>query len=316
MKYTKEVKTGILAIIAIVILIFGYSFLKGKNLLDSSRTFYAIYADVEGLSPSSPVTINGLKVGQVTKIGFLDERGLLLVTFNVDSDFQFSENSLAQIYGGGLIGGKSLAIVPEYEQENMAESGDTLPSDIEEGIMELVNERLTPLQVKVERTIVSADSLLTAFNEVVNPETRNNLKTSFADLAETVNSFKSTAESLNNIVEGNSAKIENTLTNLEQTSDNFNQFSDSLAQVDVLAMARDIEDAIANFEQLSQKLDNGEGTLGKLLTDESVYQNLENASQQLEQLLQDIKLNPKRYVHFSVFGKKAGPYDAPADTLK
>lgn len=316
MKYTKEVKTGILAIIAIVILIFGYSFLKGKNLLDSSRTFYAIYADVEGLSPSSPVTINGLKVGQVTKIGFLDERGLLVVTFNVESDFQFSENSLAQIYGGGLIGGKSLAIVPEYEQGNMAKSGDTLPSDIEEGIMELVNERLTPLQVKVERTIVSADSLLTAFNEVINPETRNNLKSSFEDLAETVRSFKSTAESLNNIVAGNSVKIDNTLSNLEQTSGNFSKFSDSLAQVDVAAMSRDIEDAIANFEQLSQKLDNGEGTLGKLLTDETVYQNLESATRQMEQLLQDIKLNPKRYVHFSVFGKNPGPYDAPADTLK
>lgn len=316
MKYTKEVKTGILAIIAIVILIFGYSFLKGKNLLDSSRTFYAIYADVEGLSPSSPVTINGLKVGQVTKIGFLDERGLLVVTFNVDSDFKFSENSLAQIYGGGLIGGKSLAIVPEYEQGNMAKSGDTLPSDIEEGIMELVNERLTPLQVKVERTIVSTDSLLTAVNDVVNPQTRQNLKSTFEDLAEAVNSIKNTAVSLNGIVAGNSAKINNTLSSLENTSGNFSKFSDSLAQVDVTAMASDIEAAIANFEQLSQKLDSGEGTLGKLLTDETVYQNLESATRQMEQLLQDIKLNPKRYVHFSVFGKKGGPYDAPGDSLK
>lgn len=316
MKYTKEVKTGILAIIAIVILIFGYSFLKGKNLLDSSRTFYAIYADVEGLSPSSPVTINGLKVGQVTKIGFLDERGLLVVTFNVDSDFKFSENSLAQIYGGGLIGGKSLAIVPEYEQGNMAKSGDTLPSDIEEGIMELVNERLTPLQVKVERTIVSTDSLLTAANDVINPQTRENLRSTFEDLAGAVNSIKNTAESLNGIVAGNSAKITNTLSSLENTSKNFSKFSDSLTQVDINAMARDIEAAIANFEQLSQKLDSGEGTLGKLLTDETVYQNLESATRQMEQLLQDIKLNPKRYVHFSVFGKKTGPYDAPEDSLK
>lgn len=316
MKYTKEVKTGILAIIAIVILIFGYSFLKGKNLLDSSRTFYAIYADVEGLSPSSAVTINGLKVGQVTKIGFLDERGLLVVTFNIDSDFRFSENSLAQIYGGGIIGGKSLAIVPEYEQGNMAQSGDTLPGDIEEGIMELVNERLTPLQVKVERTIVSTDSLLTAVNDVINPQTRSNLRSTFEDLAEAVNSIKNTAESLNGIITGNSAKFDSTLSNLENTTENFSKFSDSLAQVDVTAMSRDIETAIANFEQLSQKLNSGEGTLGKLLTDETVYQNLESATRQMEQLLQDIKLNPKRYVHFSVFGKKGGPYDPPADSLK
>lgn len=316
MKYTKEVKTGILALIAVAILIFGYSFLKGQNLLDSSRVFHAVYADVEGLSPSSPVTINGLKVGQITKISFLGEGGLLVVTFNVDTDFQFSRNSLAQIYGGGLIGGKSLAIVPEYEEGQMAKSGDTLPSDIEEGIMELVNERLTPLQVKVERTIVSADSLLTAFNEVINPETRNNIKTTFNDLAETVRSLKETAATLNTVVEGNSQKIGTTMSNLEEMSTNFNQFSDTLAQVDLAGMSRDIEQVISDFEAISNKLESGEGTAGKLLNDDDIYNNLERATRQMEQLIQDIKLNPKRYVHFSVFGKNPGPYEPPGDTLK
>ncbi len=111
MKYTKEVKTALLAIIAILLFIFGYSFLKGKNWFDSSRKFYAVYNNVEGLSPSSPVTINGLKVGNVTKIGFLDTSGQLVVTFLVDKEFPFSKESIAQVYGGGLIGGKSLAII-------------------------------------------------------------------------------------------------------------------------------------------------------------------------------------------------------------
>ena len=316
MKYTKELKTGILAVVAIVILIFGYSYLKGQNLLDSSRIFHAVYADVEGLSPSSPVTINGLKVGQVTNISFLDERGLLVVTFNVDNNFKFSKNSLAQIYGGGLIGGKSLAIVPEYEQGMFAKSGDTLPSDIEEGIMELVNERLTPLQVKVERAIVSTDSLLTAFNEVLNPETRNNIKKTFDDLSETVNSFKKTAVSLDGIVSGNSEKLSRTFSNLDEMSGNFNKFSDSLAQIDLNGMTGDLEKIIADFEKISNNLTNGKGSAGKLLTDDAVYDNLDRATKQMEQLLQDIKLNPKRYVHFSVFGKKPGPYDAPNDSLK
>lgn len=316
MKYTKELKTGILAVVAIVILIFGYSYLKGQNLLDSSRIFHAVYADVEGLSPSSPVTINGLKVGQVTNISFLDERGLLVVTFNVDNNFKFSKNSLAQIYGGGLIGGKSLAIVPEYEQGMFAKSGDTLPSDIEEGIMELVNERLTPLQVKVERAIVSTDSLLTAFNEVLNPDTRNNIKKTFDDLSETVNSFKKTAVSLDGIVSGNSEKLSRTFSNLDEMSGNFNKFSDSLAQIDLNGMTGDLEKIIADFEKISNNLTNGKGSAGKLLTDDAVYDNLDRATKQMEQLLQDIKLNPKRYVHFSVFGKKPGPYDAPNDSLK
>ena len=316
MKYSREVKTGILAVIAIVILIFGYSFLKGKNLLDSSRKFHAVYADVEGLSQSSPVTINGLKVGQVTSIGFLDNTGILLVTFSVDSDFQFSKNSLAQIYGGGLIGGKSLAIVPDYESRIMAKTGDTLPSDIEEGIMELVNERLTPLQVKVERVIVSADSLLTAFNEVLNPETRNNIAATFDDLSETVRSFKSTATFLNGIVAGNSEKLDRTFTNLDEMSGNFNKFSDTLAQVDLTGMTKNLENVIADFEQLSSNLNEGKGTAGKFLNDDKVYNNLDRATKQLEELLQDLKLNPKRYVHFSLFGKKPGSYQPPNDSLK
>jgi phospholipid/cholesterol/gamma-HCH transport system substrate-binding protein len=316
LRYSKEVKTGILAVIAIVILIFGYSFLKGKNLLESSRTFYAVYADVEGLSPSSSVTINGLKVGQINKIDFLDKSGLLLVTFTVDSDFQFTKNSLAQIYGGGIIGGKSLAIVPEYDSKVLAKSGDTLPSDIEEGIMELVNERLTPLQIKVERTIVSADSLLTAFNEVLNPKTRNNIAATFDDLAETVRSFKGTAQSLNGMVEGNKPKLDRTFTNLDEMSGNFNKISDTLSQINIQKMTQDLEKVIADFEQISNNLSSGKGTAGKLLTDDQVYNNLDRATKQMEQLLQDIKLNPKRYVHFSVFGKKPGPYQAPKDSLK
>ncbi len=316
MKYTKEVKTGILAVVAILILIFGYSFLKGQNLLDSSRTFHAIYADVEGLSTSSSVTINGLRVGHVTNIDFLDQTGLLVVTFTVDSEFEFSRNSLAQIYGGGIIGGKSLAVVPEYEQGRTATTGDTLPSAIEEGIMELVNERLTPLQIKVERAIVSADSLLTSFNEVLNPETRNNITNTFEDLAETVRTLKGTSQSLSGIIDGNSEKLNSTFTNLEETSENFNRFSDTLAQVNLSGMSRDIEKVIADFENISNSLQSGEGTAGKLLKDESVYDNLDRATRQMEQLLQDIKLNPKRYVHFSVFGKSPGPYDAPRDTLK
>ena len=106
MKLTNEVKTALLAIVAIVLLVFGYSFLKGNNLLDNNRNFFAVYNDVEGLAVSSPVTINGLQVGTVTDIDFLDGKGRILVTMNVQNDFQFSKKSKARIYGGGLIGGK------------------------------------------------------------------------------------------------------------------------------------------------------------------------------------------------------------------
>lgn len=316
MKYTREVKTALLAIVAIILLIFGYSFLKGKNLLDSNRTFYAIYEDVEGLSPSSAVTINGLKVGQVTNIDFLDDTGLLLVKFTVESDFQFSRSSVAEVYGGGIIGGKSLAILPNYDEREMAKSGDTLDSDVEEGIMELVNDKLTPLQQKVERTVVSADSMLTAINEILDDSTRNSIRGTFTELNATATSFRGTANELEGIVGRNSGKLDRTFTNLDEMSTNFNKFSDTLATMNIGRMTNDLENVIGDFEQISNNLNNGQGTAGKLLNDDKVYQNLDRATLQLEQLLQDIKLNPKRYVHFSVFGKNPGPYDEPKDSLK
>ena len=317
LKYSREVKTALLAIIAIVILIFGYSFLKGENLLDNSRTFYAVYDDVEGLSPSSEVTINGLKVGQITGIDFLNKTGDLLVTFTVKNDFQFSKNSEANIYGGGIIGGKSLAIVPKYDASfGMATTGDTLQGSKEEGIMELVNDRLTPLQNKLEGTIVSADSMLTAITEILDDSTRNNIRGTFKKLDATVGSFQITANELQGIVQGNSEKLNRTFTNLDEMSGNFNKFSDTLSRMNINKITKDLERVIADFEAVSDKLNNGNGTAAKLINDDAVYNNLDRATRQLEELLQDVKLNPKRYVHFSVFGKNPGPYDAPKDSLK
>lgn len=314
MKYTKEVKTALLAIVAILLFIFGYSFLRGKNWFDSSRTFYAIYNDVEGLTPSSPVTINGLRVGSVTGISFLDTSGKLVVSFTVENDFPFSEESVAQIYGGGLIGGKSLAIIPEYEPGNLAKSGDTLPSAIEEGLLELVNERLTPLQEKVERVIVGTDSLINSINEVMNQETREDLKNSISNLNSAIASLRNSATSVEGIISENGPRLNRTFTNLDEMSTNLNNFSDTLSEFDIRKVTEDLETAVANFEEVTQKLSSGEGTAGKLLNDPTVYNNLERATRQLDELIQDVKLNPKRYVHFSIFGKNPGPYLPPGDT--
>lgn len=313
MKYTKEVKTALLAIVAIILLIFGYSFLKGNSVFDSSRTYYAIYDDVEGLSTSSPVTINGLKVGKIKEIGFFDESGLLLVSFSVDTELPFSENSIAQVYGGGLIGGKSLAIIPKYEEGNLAEEGDTLPSEIEEGLLELVNERLTPLQAKIETTIESADSLLTSLNQVLNPRAKQNIETTFEDISIAATSLKGSAQSVEGLLTENRVKLDTTFTNLAEMSANLNNFSDTLAEVEIKRIVNDLEVILDNFEEVSYKINEGDGTLAKFINDPTVYNNLEQATRQLEQILQDIKLNPDRYVHFSIFGDDPGPYVPPKD---
>ncbi|MEH6406614.1 MAG: MlaD family protein [Leeuwenhoekiella sp.] len=316
MKISREVKTGLLAVVAIALLIFGYSFLKGKNLLDNDRTFYAIYDNVEGLAPSSNVTINGFEVGKITKIDFLDKTGRLLVTFTVEDDFQFSSNSIAQIYGGGLIGGKSLAILPVYEQGKLAKSGDTLTGEIDEGIFELVNDRLTPLQKKVEGVITGTDSVLTAVTDVLDKDTRNNLRIAIANISETSVEFKNASHSLNSLLANNSDKLSASITNLSKITENFSKVSDTLSEIDFKRMVANLEKVVADFESISSKLDNGQGTAGKLINDDQVYINLERATSQMQELLQDIKLNPKRYVHFSVFGKKPGEYEEPKDSLR
>lgn len=311
MKLSKEVKTGILAIGAILLLIFGYSFLKGTNLLEKNREFFVKYQNVEGLAIAAPVTINGLTVGKVQDISFANEKGSLIVKFSVEKDFDFSKNSIVRIYSAGLIGGKSLGIFPQYDSANIAKSGDTLVGDIEDSMLSAVSKALGPIEKKVNNTLATVDTLLLNMNDIVDDETRNNLKRSIANLDRTLNSFSGVSANLNTILSNNTNKLNNTFTNLDKTASNLSNLTDSLAQLETGKLVTDIQDVVDKMNALVNGVENGEGSLGKLMKDDKLYQNLEGASRQLEQLLQDVKLNPKRYVHFSVFGKKPKTYQAP-----
>ncbi len=313
---SKEIKTAILVIAALLLLIFGYNFLKGNNLLDKSKILYAKYDNVEGLAPSSKVTINGLPVGRVLAIDFADRQGKLVVKFVVEKDFEFSRNSLARVYGGGLIGGKTLAIVPSYEKGMNVKSGDTLPGETGTGIMELVNERLTPLQNQVENVIVSTDSVLTNVSAVLDRDTRANLRDAIANFTSASRELKGITTSVNSLMASNQEKLDRTITNIDKMSGNFAKLSDSLSQIQLGKMVADLETTIADFKEISNKLNSPEGTVGKLLNDEQLYLNLDRTANQMGDLLQDMKLNPKRYVHFSLFGKKPGEYSAPSDSLQ
>ena len=308
----KQAKVGILAIVAILLLIFGYSFLKGNNLLKSDRTFYALYDNVEGLAPGAAVTISGLNVGKVTSIDFHDEQGRLKVEFMITKKFDFTKSSLARIYGGGLIGGKSLAIIPEYGPD-IAVSGDYLQGEIEPGISDIVNSRLTPLQEKMETLIVTADSVMTGINDVLRPENRENLSKAIASLDGTIRDMDRLLVNANGLVTSNSEKIATTLTDVQTASANFAALSNDIKDVEIAKVVAELETSVAGFNDLMAKVNNGEGSIGKLMSDSRMYDNLEGASKQLEQLLQDMKLNPKRYVHFSLFGKRNKEYDPPVD---
>jgi phospholipid/cholesterol/gamma-HCH transport system substrate-binding protein len=314
---SKEIKTAILVLSGILLFIFIFYYLKGENILDNSKKISAIYDNVEGLAPSAAVTINGHKIGKVQSIHFTNDlSGKLNVNMLIDSDFEFSKNSTAQLYEAGLIGGKAIAIIPAFDGAPNVESGDLLSSDVKPGLTDLVNQRLTPLQEKMETMMVSADTLLVNLNSLFDAQTKSNIKSSIAELSTTIASFKSTSESLNDLVVDNSSSIGQTITNFNKISEDLTSLSTSLAAADFDTIMADLKSTISSFNQLLSAIENGEGSVGKLMKDEAVYNNLEGATKQLEELLEDMKLNPKRYVHFSLFGKKAKQYDSEGNELK
>ncbi len=317
MKITREIKTAVLVIASILLFIWGYSFLKGRDLLTDYKTFYVVYDNVEGLASSAPVTINGHSVGKVTSITLQNTTGMLLVELQIKSDFPISKTSMANIYEPGLIGGKQIQIVPNFDDKTLAESGDTLQGRIVPGLTALVGEKLTPLQEKVERMVVSADVLLRNINTVFDSKTKDNLKSSIENLNATMVGFRDASGSLNTILDNNKTKLDRTFTNLDKMSANLSKVSDTLAKADIGKTLRSLENALAKVDKLMVEIESGKGTLGKLMKDETLYNNLAKTSKELEILIQDVRLNPTRYVNISVFGKKNKPYVAPkpSDTI-
>lgn len=314
MKFTKEIKIGILSVAAIALFIFGYSFLNGRNLLKADRSFYAVYNNVEGLTKSAPVTINGLIVGNIDDIEFLDSRGRLLVSFHVEEKFSFSKESSATVYSTGLIGGKALAIIPNFDSDaRLAKPGDTLLSSIDDGIEGQIMDEFLPLKDKIENMVVSADSVLTAVNKTLNPKTRKAIIQSLDELNKTLVQVQGLSGNANRFLVKNDKELTSTIKNLNKTTENFAKISDTLAQVEIASVVKDLEVTIGKFNSVLDDVASGEGSLGKLMTDDRLYTNLERATRQAEMLMQDIKLNPKRYIHFSVFGKRPGEYEKPED---
>ena len=308
---SKELKTGVAAILILCLGYWGFNFLKGQNLLEpASRVFYIEYDNIQGLNKASTVSINGLQVGKVTEIIFNKDslkKGKLVVKIALDNDFEFSKNSVAKIYSTSIIGGESLAIIPSYEGE-LAVTGDYLKGEVESDIFTSVGETLNPLKTKVERVIIGADSLLIALNDVLDLKSRDSFKRTILGLETTISSMTNTLSSFNKMIDSTKGDIDIVLEDTKKITKNFVKVSDTLVTVNLGQTVKTLQTTLANVNGLLLGIENGKGSLGKLATDDTMYKNLTNASRELEELLKEMKLNPKRFVHFSLFGKKAKPY--------
>ena len=314
MKITREIKTAILAIASILLFIWGYSFLKGKDLLADYTTFYVEYDNVEGLGKSAAVTLNGLSIGKVNGIKFSDNTGKLMVELQIKSDFPISKSSVATIYDPGLIGGKQIMIVPNLNDKEMAKSGSRLMGNIKPGLTDLVGEKLAPLQAKLDKVLLNADQLISGINNVLDQKGQQDLKKSLAELSETMTQFHKASESMNAMIDNNKSNITGIVSDFHKTSTNFAKMSDSLNKADLGKTVKDLQATLQKVDHMLADMNAGKGTAGKMLKDEALYNNLSQTSKELELLLQDVRLNPTRYVNVSLFGKKNKPYVAPSNS--
>ena len=306
MKFTKEIKVGFLAVLGIMMSVFSYNYLKGINLFDKNRKFIVKYGKVDGLSVSNPVTMNGFKIGKVQKINFNSKNTReLLVDIIIDNDVVFAKTSLAELYETGLIGGKAIAIIPDYKNDStIALDGDYLKGVITPGLTELVNQILPQVQLQIEAVMKNAEIVLQNINTLFDDETKKELKSSIEDFSNLTSSLSETSDEISKLIANNSENLTNSLSDFRSASNNIKSITDSLNSDDIKSITTNLNSLVNNLNSITTSLKNSEGTAGKLINDKSIYDNLENATNQLNRLIEDIKLNPSRYINFSIFGKK------------
>ncbi|HMC99413.1 MAG TPA: MlaD family protein [Ferruginibacter sp.] len=316
MKISNETKIGALTAIAIALLILGFNFLKGKTLFAKNRTLYAKYQNVAGLAPSNPVMINGLQVGTVYSITSDQNMKEILVNMNLTREVNIPTNSIAFIKPS-LLGTTSLEIKLGDASTYIPKDG-TIATEVSAGIFTDAMQKIDPVLYQVTKAVSSIDSVLANINHVIDPEAKNNLQATMAHLnVITANLIESSA-SLNALLNTQTGALAKTLNNLDVFTDNLNKNNDKLnstiahldtasaklARLDLDKTLNMINGTITDLKGTIARFNNNNGTLGLLLNDNRLYNNLAATGNKLNLLIDDIRTNPKRYVSFSVFGKK------------
>ncbi len=308
MKISNESKVGILAAIAILLLIFGYNFLKGKDLLTRKNTYYAYFENVDRLGNANPVMLNGYKVGMVTGVELLKkDKANLLVAIDVARQVKLPNNTVLKIISADLFGSKAIELALGDSKE-MASHNDTLIGKLEPGFVENMNKITAPLKEKVESILESLDSTLGG-------ESGENIRGSIASFQSSLKSLEIASNKLSNVMDTRIISILDNVnsiaSNLEKNNDNISAitsnmrtFSDTLTGLRLLETAEKANALMKTLQETFDNVNKGKGTLGQLAQNESLYNELNSTARDLDLLLKDLKKNPKSYVHFSMFGRK------------
>lgn len=313
-KMSNEVKVGAIVLLTLIVFVWLFGFLKGKDFLKTTDTYYSVYDKVGGLAESSPVEINGYKVGVVRSIDFIDpSSGRLLVVFSVSKNFKLPRNTVAEIVPVSLLGGMKVQFVYGKGPGTYAK-GDTIPGRLAESLTDKIDTEILPVKEKMANLIVALDSVIVSIGDVMNPKfkkafagTLDHLNNTSASLDKVLGAkqqeLAATVDNINKftkMLSDNSEKMGNTFGKLETIADTLNA-------ADVHASVTKLKASLENAASLMEKLNNGKGSAGQFLTNDTLYTNLSSSLASLNLLLKDMKSNPKRYVHFSLFGKKNTP---------
>lgn len=313
-KISNEVKVGATALLTIIMFIWLYNFLKGKDLLSNKTYYYVVYDKINGLAESSPVEINGYKVGIVQSIQFInDGSGRLVAKLSIEKNFSIPKNTIAEITAATLIAGMKIQLVFGNGPGTYSK-GDTIPGRLVESILTKFESEFSPVSNKISSMIIAFDSVLEAINNIMMPSFIRNTQESVANL-------NNTTKNIDAIIEANKTELRSMLANISKfskmladnsgnlagTFNNLKSVSDTLVAADLYKSVTNLTETLEKTSKLMENLNNGKGTAGQLFTNDTLYRNLNMSLKSLNLLLQDLKANPKKYVHFSVFGRKSQP---------
>lgn len=303
----KNLILGLVFVGAFAILYLGINFLRGLDIFSTRQFYYIEYSHIDGLLVASPVMLNGFKVGQVTNINFKEnDNQSLIVKFIIDQKINIPANTIATIVDDDLFGTKAL-VLTLGNSTKLAESGSFIQGEVAPNLINSVNEIVKPLVQKVEGILITTDSLVLAVNKIFNEKNISNVENSIENIKNITESFEaqsqylkntiSNVESITSNIEANNKKIDNILTNIST-------ISDSLALSNIKSAIQNTEQVMFELKEITQKINEGQGTAGMLINDDSLYHKLNSTSKELELLLNDIRKNPSKYINIRVFGKQ------------